>query len=162
RCASRWASRVLMVAASMVASICDRVMSASFRVSLPETPVNWPFTLEIIMCLTLNSATEWTGSMFQVETATLVSAAALMVCFLSREGMCHLPNTVMTIVVITDNVKRNLMSRYVADEEAFSWPELDGRCSRSGARESELNCGKAHPNNSLPTNEESLWRDHSS
>src|SRR5579872_214138 len=34
-----------------------------------RTPVNLekcPFTLEIIMCLTLNSAVAWAGSMFQV------------------------------------------------------------------------------------------------
>ena len=58
RCASRWASRVLIEAASIEASTRDLVRSDSSRVRTPVTLVNCPFTLEIIMCLTLNSATE--------------------------------------------------------------------------------------------------------
>jgi hypothetical protein len=44
--------------------------------------VNLPFTLEIIMCLTLNSAAEWAGSMFQV-----VVAAVMVDLFLSHGWM---------------------------------------------------------------------------
>ena len=45
------------------------VWSASTRWRTPLIPLNLPLTLEIIMCLTLNSAAEWAGSMFQVEVA---------------------------------------------------------------------------------------------
>ena len=53
--------------------------SASFSSSAPLIRVNCPFTLEIIMCFTLNSATEWTGSMFQVVLAVCGIAGAFMV-----------------------------------------------------------------------------------
>ena len=39
-----------------------------------------PFTFEIIMCLTLNSAAEWAGSMFQVVVAGVAVAADVVVC----------------------------------------------------------------------------------
>ena len=42
----------------------DSVGSVSCRSESPERPVNLPFTLEIIMCLTLNSAAEWAGIEF--------------------------------------------------------------------------------------------------
>src|SRR5690242_4131721 len=70
-----------MEAASMVASTREFVGSLSSKVSVPFTPVNCPFTLEIIMCFTLNSATEWTGSMFQVLTVVCGAASVLMVGF---------------------------------------------------------------------------------
>src|SRR6266568_6379226 len=69
RCASRCASRVLIDAASIEASTWEFVKSLSSRARTPLTPVNWPFTFEIIMCFTLNSATECTGSRFQVVVA---------------------------------------------------------------------------------------------
>jgi hypothetical protein len=52
-------------------------------------PVNRPFTLEIIMCLTLNSAAEWAGSMFHV----VVVAVAVVMFFLLQvcmdAGKCY-------------------------------------------------------------------------
>src|SRR5580692_9330045 len=42
-------------------------------------PENWPFTFEIIMCLTLNSATECAGSMAQVLTEVCAAVAVVMV-----------------------------------------------------------------------------------
>src|SRR5580698_9249826 len=81
KCESRCASRVFTDAASMVTSTFDLVTSPSWRSSVPETPENWPFTFEIIMCLTLNSATECAGSMAQVLTAVcgVVAVVADMV-----------------------------------------------------------------------------------
>src|SRR5579864_6582327 len=78
RCASRWSSRVWTEAASIEASIWDLDTSISSRVITPVTFVNCPLTLEIIMCLTLNSATVWTGSMFQVVVAVCGVAGVLM------------------------------------------------------------------------------------
>jgi hypothetical protein len=37
-----------------------------------------PFTFEIIMCLTLNSAEEWAGSSFQVVTVPGAGVAVVM------------------------------------------------------------------------------------
>src|SRR5712692_4912106 len=100
RCASRWASRVSIEAASIKASTREFVRSDSSRVNTPVTLANWPFTLEIIMCLTLNSATEWAGSMFQVVVVVAVFvcglASVLMVVILSLCFRC-----VMTIIVAT-------------------------------------------------------------
>src|SRR5580693_4484746 len=79
KCESRCASRVFTDAASMVTSTFDLVTSPSWRSSVPETPENWPFTFEIIMCLTLNSATECAGSMAQVLTAVCGAVAVDMV-----------------------------------------------------------------------------------
>src|ERR1019366_11954 len=79
---SRCSSPVEMVLMGIEASIADLVTSASSRLRTPERPVNLPFTLEIIMCLTLNSAAEWAGSMFQV-----VVAAVMVDLFLSHGWM---------------------------------------------------------------------------
>src|ERR1700736_1597902 len=79
KCASRCASRVFTDAASIVTSTFDLVTSPSWRSSVPETPENWPFTFEIIMCLTLNSATECAGSMAQVLTAVCGAVAVVAV-----------------------------------------------------------------------------------
>jgi hypothetical protein len=43
-----------------------RVGSAISSIRVPLTPLKLPFTLEIIMCFTLNSACECAGSIFQV------------------------------------------------------------------------------------------------
>src|SRR4029077_4711585 len=83
KCASRCASRVFTDAASMVTSTFDLVTSPSWRSSVPETPGNWPFTFEIIMCLTLNSATECAGSMAQVLTAVCCVVAGVAVVMVS-------------------------------------------------------------------------------
>src|SRR6266567_1161006 len=98
RCASRWASRVSIEAASIEASTCDLVTSDSSSVSTPVTLGNCPFTFEIIICFTLNSATEWTGSRFQVVVVVDVCgiASVLMVFVLSLSFRC-----VMTIFVAT-------------------------------------------------------------
>src|SRR5207237_6923810 len=58
--------------------------SDSSRVRTPVTLANCPFTLEIIMCLTLNSATEWAGSMFHVVVAVcgIASVLVLVLSFL--------------------------------------------------------------------------------
>src|SRR6266567_730169 len=66
RCPSRWASPVVRVDMSMEASAVERVGSVGSSLRTPLMPVRLPFTLEIIMCLTLNSAAEWAGSSFQV------------------------------------------------------------------------------------------------
>src|SRR4029077_19585290 len=47
--------------------------------SVPERPENWPFTFEIIMCLTLNSATEGAGSMAQGVTSFCCAVAVVPV-----------------------------------------------------------------------------------
>src|SRR5947199_6353176 len=83
RCASLCASPVLMDAASIVASIFELITSSSSRRKLPDTPVNWPFTFEIIMCLTLNSATECAASMFQLLTAACGAVSVVICIFLS-------------------------------------------------------------------------------
>src|SRR6266568_3769219 len=53
--------------------------SDSSRVNTPVTLANCPFTLEIIICLTLNSATECAGSMFQVVVEICRVASVLIV-----------------------------------------------------------------------------------
>ena len=76
--------------------------SDSSRVRTPVMPVNWPFTLEIIMCLTLNSATEWAGSMFQVVVAVCGACAhCRLLCVIScLLGIrCVTPIFVATIYV---------------------------------------------------------------
>src|SRR5260370_27047665 len=77
------ASRVFTDAAWMVTSTFDLVTSPSWRSSVPERPENWPFTFEIIMCLTLNSATECAGSMAQVVTAFCGAVAVVAVDMVS-------------------------------------------------------------------------------
>src|ERR1700756_2519127 len=94
KCASRCASRVFTDAASMVTSTFDLVTSPSWRSSVPETPENWPFTFEIIMCLTLSSAMECAGSMAQVLTAVcgavgVVDMYWLLVRRLNRRGVVN-------------------------------------------------------------------------
>src|SRR5579863_291019 len=68
RCPSRCASPVLIVEMSIEASTVDKVESARCSVRVPTRPEKDPFTLEIIMWRTLNSAEEWAGSSFQVVT----------------------------------------------------------------------------------------------
>src|SRR5215469_16139198 len=68
RCVSRWASPVLTLEISTVASTLERLESVVCSVNTPVRPEKLPFTLEIIMCFTLNSAEEWAGSSFQVVT----------------------------------------------------------------------------------------------
>src|SRR5579864_2520615 len=65
-----------MEAASIEASTREFARSDSSRNKAPETLENWPFTFAIIMCLTLNSAMEWAGSMFQVVVVVEVCTAA--------------------------------------------------------------------------------------
>src|SRR5258707_10977812 len=91
KCASRCASRVFTDAASMVTSTFDLVTSPSWRSSVPETPENWPFTFEIIMCLTLNSATECAGSMAQVLTAVCGAVAVVAVDMVLAVDMALAP-----------------------------------------------------------------------
>src|SRR5208283_841194 len=50
--------------------------------STPERPEKLPFTFEIIMCLTLNSAAEWAGSMFQVVVTGAAVAVVMAECLL--------------------------------------------------------------------------------
>src|SRR5262245_14165781 len=66
KCASRWASRVSIDAASIEASTLEFATLDSSRFKTPATFAKCPFTLAIIMCLTLNSASACAGSMFQV------------------------------------------------------------------------------------------------
>src|ERR1051325_12028274 len=65
KCASRSGSRVSIEAASIDASTWDLLISASSIVMTPFTGLKCPLTLVIIICLILNSAVVWTGSMFQ-------------------------------------------------------------------------------------------------
>src|SRR5438270_11916970 len=78
RCASRCPSPVWIEAASIEALTVDAVMSCSSKFKVPVSLVNCPFRFEIIMCLTLNSATEWAGSRFQVLTAVCGTASVLI------------------------------------------------------------------------------------
>jgi hypothetical protein len=56
------------------ASIFDRLASVPSKRSVPAKFLEWPLTLEVIPCLTLNSSREWTGSVFQaLATAGMVS-----------------------------------------------------------------------------------------
>src|SRR5580704_4592724 len=57
-----------MVETSTLASTEERVESTRCSVRVPLRPEKRPFTLEIIMCFTLNSADECAGSSFQVIT----------------------------------------------------------------------------------------------
>src|ERR1700722_1833891 len=66
RCPSRWGSPVLRVETSRVASMEERDASVVCSVRSPVMPLMVPFTFAIIMCLTLNSATVWAGSIFHV------------------------------------------------------------------------------------------------
>ena len=75
---SRWASPVLRVETSMVASTVDAVGSVWFSWKTPVKPVRLPLTLEIIMCFTLNSAAEWAGSRFQVIREAGVTGVVAM------------------------------------------------------------------------------------
>ena len=65
---SRCASPVVMVETSTEASMEERLASVACSSRVPLRPLKRPFTLEIIMCFTLNSADEWAGSSFQVVT----------------------------------------------------------------------------------------------
>src|SRR5262249_15277281 len=69
RWASRCASLVLIEFASMDTSTRELAKSSATMSTTPVTVENCPFTLEIIICLTLNSAVVWTGSMFHFVTA---------------------------------------------------------------------------------------------
>src|SRR5262249_60960777 len=70
-----------MEAASAETSTRELWCPDSSSDKIPESLENWPFTLEIIMCLTLNSATEWAGSTFQVvvEICGAATVAVVMV-----------------------------------------------------------------------------------
>src|SRR5580692_5718348 len=86
-----------MEAASIDASICDLPRSDSFKVKAPETFEKCPFTFAIIMCLTLNSAAECDGSMFQVVVLVVVCGmAVVLTCF-----SFHFLRCVTTIFVAT-------------------------------------------------------------
>src|SRR5262249_28555983 len=88
RWASRWASPVLMVLISIEASTEEREASVVCSVRVPESPPwNPPFTLEIIMCLTLNSACECAGSRFQVVVAAGVEVVVAMVGSFQKSWM---------------------------------------------------------------------------
>src|SRR5581483_1333511 len=63
----------------MVASTVECSGLESFNLRAPVSTPKAPFTLEIIMCLTLNSAEEWAGSMFQVETPASAEAEVVAV-----------------------------------------------------------------------------------
>src|SRR5579863_932693 len=75
---SRCSSPVERPLTGIVASTVESAGSASFSSRTPRTPWKLPFTLEIIMCRTLNEAVEWAGSTFQVEMVLTVAVAADM------------------------------------------------------------------------------------
>src|SRR5579862_3494444 len=92
---SRCASPVFTVATSTEASTEERVASVACSVSTPERPEKLPLTLEIIMCLTLNSAPEWAGSRFQVvvdAAVAVVIVELLPSSFWMREGYIRCNN----------------------------------------------------------------------
>src|SRR6185369_719771 len=96
RCPSRCASPVLMVAESSETSTPDFVRSALSSFNVPVTPLNSPFTFEIIMCRTLNSAWEWTGSTFQVVAEVTSAAVAVVI----------LNPPVIQMIVITNRFRK--------------------------------------------------------
>jgi hypothetical protein len=67
-------STVLTLAAGMDTSTTEWVYSVSSSLSTPESPENVPFTCEIIICLTSNSAAEWAGSIFHMLEAAIANA----------------------------------------------------------------------------------------
>src|SRR6266536_4783597 len=82
---------------SIEASTRECVRSFSSSSNAPLTLANCPLTFEIIMCFALNSATEWTGSMFQVVVPVWgVAASVLIIAFLSRRVRCVHTNIVST------------------------------------------------------------------
>src|SRR5487761_736760 len=119
RCVSRWASPVLMEAASIEASTRELVKSVASRSRTPLTFVNCPFTFEIIMCFTLNSAAEWTGSMFHVVVAAFGAASAFMSLLLS--------GFTFHLMRYTDN----RCNRYLGQNNQIIW--------RRAARKSSVN-----------------------
>src|SRR5215472_17134006 len=91
----------------MIASTKEFSTSLSSSVNEPEMAVKRPFTLEIIMCLTLNSAAEWAGSSFQVVWVFVVlrgTAVVLMVFLLSGIGC------VSTIFVATYIIPKKIIA----------------------------------------------------
>src|SRR5690348_1855098 len=116
KCASRCGSRVLIVDASISACTRELAMFCSSNSSEPFTAVNSPFTFEIIMCLTLNWALEWTGSMFQVVVFTSGMAIALMILLL---------RTRYKMLVITNKIQEVLESRTAGIlEQGFQGAQL--------------------------------------
>src|SRR5438876_11839278 len=71
----------------MEASMVEREGSTACSFNTPVKPVRLPFTLEIIMCLTLNSAAEWAGSRFQVVVEAGVAVVVAMGWLLSFRWM---------------------------------------------------------------------------
>ncbi len=78
RCASRCGSPVFKVGTSTDASTLERVESTVCSFRVPLSPLKLPFTFEIIMCFTLNSALECAGSSFQVMVDSGVAVAVAM------------------------------------------------------------------------------------
>ncbi len=88
----------------MVASRVELARPESSKLSTPVILAKWPFTLAIIMCLTLNSAMAWAGSMFQVvmEVEAVCGRTAVVVIFLSFLSSFWWLRCVSTIVVATN------------------------------------------------------------
>ena len=74
RWASRWGSRVSMLAASMIAWMLERPSLSGSRVTDPETLSNCPRTVATTRCLIEKCTPVWAGSMFQVVVASVVAA----------------------------------------------------------------------------------------
>src|SRR5262245_49551867 len=86
KCASRWASRVSIDAASIETSTREFARLDSSKFNTPATFEKCPLTLAIIMCLTLNSASACAGSMFQV----VVCSVTVWVLSFRGSGNCGL------------------------------------------------------------------------
>ena len=74
---SRCASRVSMLAASIVTSTSAVVGLPSSVTTVPSTTPKRPLTLEIIRCRTANSTWLWVGSIFQVVRAGVAVAVLI-------------------------------------------------------------------------------------
>src|SRR5271168_2365860 len=72
---------------SMVASTWLRVGSAVSSIRVPVRPLKLPFTLEIIMCFTLNSACECAGSIFQVMVVAGLASVVIVINSYGSSGL---------------------------------------------------------------------------
>ena len=102
---SRFSIRVSMLAASIEASIFERVGSASSDWTVPETFPNSPRTLLTIMWRTENWALVWAGSRSQVAAVPATGMArAAATAPLSRERMTRQSVAGLTIGPKTSTV----------------------------------------------------------
>src|SRR5690349_6159186 len=100
KCVSRSGSRVSIEAASIDASTWDLLISVSSIVRTPFTGLKCPLTLVIIICLTLNSAVVWTGSMFQVVVVGCGAFALILHSFFARAQSKHVDTLKFNLIAV--------------------------------------------------------------